>query len=184
MAHFCQRAGAALSLVTTPPSGQHRSHNQQRREVFLFPLGPTSLQSTGKMVRAWRWPIKSIFFFLQKTPTGALYYINLVIYTNKPFVSNLICYCLNLQSTYSTTITLSLVVLVTVWMCTIVHVLFYSKIYYTNSKSFVRFNLLTRPSLFRSWRASTLMCRWSRRSWLWAYYLMTLSTVFHIQILM
>ena len=101
----------------------------------------------------------------------------LVIYTKKPFVSNLICYCLNLQSTYTITITLSLVVLVTVWMCTIVHVLFYSKIYYTISNGFVRFNLLTRPSLFRSWRASTLMCRWSRCSWLWAYFLMTLSIV-------
>ena len=53
-------------------------------------------------------------FFPKETPTGALYYSNLVINTNKPFVSNLICYCLNLQSTYSTTITLSLTVLVTV----------------------------------------------------------------------
>jgi len=32
-------------------------------------------------------------FFFKETPTGALYYSNLVIYTNKPFVSNLICYC-------------------------------------------------------------------------------------------
>ena len=56
-------------------------------------------------------------------------------------------------------------------------VLFCSKIYCTNWNSFVRFNLLTRPSLFSSWRASTLMCRWSRCSWLWAYFLMTLSTV-------
>ena len=54
------------------------------------------------------------FFLPKETPTAALYYSNLVIYTNKPFVSNLICYCLNLQSTYSITITLSLVVLVTV----------------------------------------------------------------------
>jgi len=53
-------------------------------------------------------------FFFKETPTGALYYTNLVIYTNKPFVSNLICYCLNLQITYSITITLGLVVLVTI----------------------------------------------------------------------
>jgi hypothetical protein len=99
------------------------------------------------------------------------------MYINKPFVSNLICYCFNLQSTYSITVTLSLVVLVTVWMCTVVYVLFYSKIYCTSSNGCVRFNLLTRPSLFRSWRAFTLMCRWSRCSWLWAYFLMTLSTV-------
>ena len=119
----------------------------------------------------------NIIFFFKETPTGALYYSNLVIYTNKPFVSNLIWYCLNLQSTYSITITLSLIVLVTVLMCTVVHVMFYSKIYYTNSNGFVRFNLLTRPSLFSSWRASTLKCRWSRCSWLWSYFLMTLSTV-------
>jgi hypothetical protein len=31
--------------------------------------------------------------------------------------------------------------------------------------------------LFRSWIASTLLCRCSRCSWLWAYFLMTLSTV-------
>ena len=34
-----------------------------------------------------------IFFPPKEAPTGALYYSNLVIYTNKPFVSNLICYC-------------------------------------------------------------------------------------------
>jgi hypothetical protein len=31
-------------------------------------------------------------------------------------------------------------------------------------------NILTRPPLFRSWRASTLMCQCSRCSWLWAYF--------------
>ena len=36
-----------------------------------------------------------MYIFFKETPTGALYYSNLVIYTNKPFVSNLICYCLN-----------------------------------------------------------------------------------------
>jgi len=36
-----------------------------------------------------------LIFFFKETPTGALYYSNLVIYTNKPFVSNLICYRLN-----------------------------------------------------------------------------------------
>ena len=52
----------------------------------------------------------------KETPTGALYYNNLVIYTKKPFVPNLICFAtvLNLQSTYSITITLGLIVLVTV----------------------------------------------------------------------
>jgi Tfp pilus assembly protein PilZ len=34
-----------------------------------------------------------------------------LVYTNKPFVSNLICY-VNLQSTYSITITLVLIILV------------------------------------------------------------------------
>ena len=62
-------------------------------------------------------------------------------------------------------------------MCTAVHVLFCNKIYCTNSNGLVRFNLLTRPSLFSSRRASKLMYRWSRCSWLWAYFLMTLSTV-------
>ena len=44
-------------------------------------------------------PGSSVFFqnvshcFFYENPTGALYYSNLVIYTNKPFVSNLICYC-------------------------------------------------------------------------------------------
>jgi hypothetical protein len=34
---------------------------------------------------------RGIFFFFKETSTGALYYSNLVIYTNKPFASNLIC---------------------------------------------------------------------------------------------
>jgi len=36
---------------------------------------------------------KNNFYFPKETSTGALSYSNLVIYTNKPFVSNLICYC-------------------------------------------------------------------------------------------
>ena len=33
------------------------------------------------------------FFSPKETPTGVLYYSKLVIYTNKPFVSNLVWYC-------------------------------------------------------------------------------------------
>jgi len=66
-----------------------RDHLRVIHNIYIY----IYTQNTWEEINNIMFCEKEIFFSPKETPTAALYYSNLVIYSNKPFVSNLICYC-------------------------------------------------------------------------------------------